>query len=409
MKDAYSFDMNQEGLDINYEVMKQAYKNIYSRCGLETIIVEADSGAIGGKDSHEFILVDDSGEDTIIMCENCDYAANSEKASFNKHVETNSPELSTEDVHTPNTTTIENLSDFLSMPKTKILKTIVYSADNELVIVATRGDLEINEVKLTNLLKVKDLRLANRKEVISTGLVPGFASPIGITNTKIIADDSVAQGSSLIAGANRENYHVKNVSYSKDFIADLIADISLAEQGFECPRCAGSLSAKRGIEVGHIFKLGTRYSEVLDAYVLNDHGQQIPMIMGCYGIGVGRLLAAIIQQNHDENGIIFPSTVSPYKMHLLGLNLSDPEIKKRTDNIYEILLNSNIEVLYDDRVEVSAGVKFNDADLLGLPLRLVVSKRNLGKSVIEARLRHSNDPEMISMENIAEIAKKLIQ
>jgi len=390
MKDAYSFDANDKGLDQNYEVMVKAYKNIFSRCGLQAIMVEADSGAIGGKDSHEFVSITNSGEDTIIHCASCGYAANGEKAQFSKSAYNIEAELSVEKIDTPSVKTIAELCGSLHIEPHKTIKTLFYVADNEIVLAVIRGDLDINQIKLGNILKSSYLRLATHDEVRHNGYVPGSASPVDIENVKVIADESIGMGSNFVIGANSEGHHLKNVNYPRDFQVTIMDDIAMAQAGHSCSKCKSTLKENRGIEVGHVFKLGTRYSEALEAYYLDNTGLQQPVVMGCYGIGVGRLLAAVIDQNHDERGIVFPLSVAPFQISLIALNIENDLIATEAEALYKELKNLNLEVLYDDRRE-SAGVKFKDADLLGLPLRLIVSQRNLNSNVIEVVNRSTGE------------------
>ena len=407
MKDAYSFDADEEGLDLSYQAMVQAYKNIYARCGLSAIMVEADSGAIGGKDSQEFILLADAGEDTVILCSQCDYAANAEKAAFTKSPQPQEAPLPPEEVHTPNIRTIEELAKFLDIPTSKTLKAVFYAADGEVVFVAIRGDLEVNEVKLRNALQANDLRLATSEEVQRAGLVAGSASPVGLTGVKTVADDSIHLGSNFVVGANKEDHHLRNANHPRDFQADIVTDIALAQDGHTCPKCDSSLKVGRGIEVGHVFKLGTRYSEVLGANFPDRNGYHQPIIMGCYGIGVGRLLAAAIEQHHDDSGVIFPAAIAPYHVCLTALNLDDAQVVEAAESLYKELSSADIQVLYDDRLE-SPGVKFNDADLLGLPVRLVVSARNLRQNVVEVKRRSEPEAGTVPRDQVVGRVKQLI-
>ena len=408
MKDLYSFDVDEAGLDNSYQQMVQAYENIYSRCGLPALVVEADSGAIGGKESHEFMLIADSGEDEIICCSSCGYAANIEKAQSAKpKLEIKSP-LPMEEISTPNIKTIEEVADFVGVPTSHTLKAVFYSADGELVFVAIRGDLEVNETKLRNLLKCSELRLATETEVKAAGLVAGSASPIGIKGIKIVADDSITLGSNLIAGANKVDTHLKNVNYPRDFEVDIIADIAVARSGDSCPKCEGKLLSMQGIEVGHVFKLGTFLSEKLGAFFLDRNGVLCPIIMGCYGIGLGRLLAAAIEQNHDDKGIIWPLAIAPYHIHLCPLHLGDSEISQTVEKLYEDLTRENLETLFDDRDE-SPGVKFNDADLLGIPLRLTLSPRTLQSQSVEVKWRKEKQAQLLPLEGITVRIKELLK
>ena len=390
MKDAYSFDVDEEGLDVSYQAMVQAYKHIFTRCGLETVMVEADSGAIGGKDSQEFVLLADSGEDTVLQCGECNYAANAEKATFAKPPGEHEEPGDLEDVHTPGAGTIEELTAYLDIPASKTLTAVFYSADREVVIVTVRGDLDVNEIKLRNTLGATELRLASPAEVEGAGLVAGSASAVGAEGLKVVADDSVNLGSNFVVGANRKDYHLRNANYPRDFQADIVTDIALAREVYACPRCGSSLVAHRGIEVGHVFKLGTRYSESLGARFPDESGVQHPIIMGSYGIGVGRLLAAAIERNHDEHGMVLPAAIAPYEVCITALNVDKEDVAGAAEALYAELRDNGVQVLYDDRRE-SPGVKFNDADLLGLPVRAVVSPRNLRDDIVEIKARSGGE------------------
>jgi len=418
MKDLYSFDVDEAALDESYRKMSQAYQNIYARCGLSTSIVEADSGAIGGKESHEFMVISETGEDEMVSCPHCGYSANVEKAQFAKDVIASEAKqsrsegaakqsLPLEEIATPEQKTIEEVADFLGVPQEQTLKAVFYIADGKLIFVVIRGDLEVNETKLRNTLKCNELRLAIEYEVQQTGIVVGFASPIGIKGTKVIADDSITMGSNFITGANKPGYHFKNANYPRDFEVDITADIALAHHGDSCPKCGSNLSSTRGIEVGHIFKLGTFISEKLGASFLDQTGAYRPAVMGCYGIGLGRLLAAIVEQNHDDKGIIWPLSVAPYQAYLCLLHLDSPEVASAAEKAYQELENAGIEVLFDDRDE-SPGVKFNDADLLGIPLRLTLSPRTIQNQSIEAKWRTEKETKLLPLENLAaEVNKQL--
>ena len=408
MKDAYSFDADEDGLDRSYQAMVEAYKRIYERCGLPAIMVEADSGAIGGKDSQEFILLADSGEDTIVLCPGCGYAANLEKAVFEKPPARIDEPAPVEEVHTPGIKTIEDLATFLGIQADRTLKAVFYAADGEVVVVAIRGDLDVNEIKLTNALGATELRLATPEEVNAAGLVAGSASPVGLENIKTVADDSIHLGSNFVAGANRDAYHLRNVNHPRDFQPDLVDDIAQARAGYACAKCPKALETRRGIEVGHVFKLGTRYSEVLGAQFPDSNGQSKPIIMGCYGIGVGRLLAAAVEQHHDELGMVLAPPIAPYQVSLVGVNVERREVAETAERLYEELTAQGVEVLYDDREE-SAGVKFNDADLLGLPLRLVVSPRNLKRDAVELKLRTGTEAEMVPLDSAVDRVREILR
>ncbi|MCH9010401.1 MAG: proline--tRNA ligase [Chloroflexi bacterium] len=408
MKDAYSFDADEEGLDKNYQKMVQAYKNIYSRCGLDVIMVDADSGAIGGKDSNEFILLTDAGEDTIILCPKCGYAANAEKALFTKPPAEAADELPLEELETPGIKTIEALAEHLGVSASQTLKAVFYMADGELVFVVIRGDLDVNEVKLRNTLGgVAELRLATPEEVAAQGIVAGSASPVGLNGVKIVADDSIELGSNFVVGANKPDRHLRNANHGRDFKADVVADIALAREGYACPSCGDPFETSRGIEVGHVFKLGTRYSDILGALYPDQEGNQHSVVMGCYGIGLGRLLAAAVEQHNDDKGMILPEPIAPYDVSLLALNIENEEVVKVAEELYEGLQKERVEVLFDDRAD-SAGVKFNDADLLGLPLRLVVSPRNLKQGVVEIKRRSEQDAVTVPVADVVKTVKGML-
>jgi prolyl-tRNA synthetase len=418
MKDLYSFDADEAGLDESYQKMCQAYKNIYARLGLPALMVEADSGAIGGKDSHEFMVLTENGEDEVIYCSSCGYSANVEKAHFVKTVipVSRSPErsegkaknlLPLEAIATPEAETIKDVADFVGVPTNQTLKSVFYSADGEFVFVIIRGDLEVNETKLRNALKCSELRLATEREVDEIGLVAGFASPIGVKGVKVIADDSITSGSSFVVGANKPGYHLRNANYPRDFQVDLIADIALARAGDSCSKCRGRLASARGIEVGHVFKLGTFISEKFGASFLDNDGKSRPIVMGCYGIGLGRLLAAIVEQSYDDKGIIWPLSVAPYQVYLCPLSLDKSAVLPTAERIYQELQKEGIEVLFDDRDD-SPGVKFNDADLLGIPLRLTLSPRTLQTQSVEVKWRTEQKAQLLPLENLAAQVKKLL-
>ena len=402
MKDAYSFNADEASLDATYQDMAQAYRNIFRRCGLPVLMAEADSGAIGGKDSHEFLLPTDTGEDTVITCPNCRYTANAEKAqavipSWNGDTGGGEP---LREVATPGVRTIAALAELLGVAEAQTLKAVFYIADGEPVFVTIRGDLEVNEVKLKNALHCDELRFAEDDEVQAAGLVAGSASAVGITGIRKVADPSIQSGVNFVVGANKPGVHLTGANYPRDFQVDLLADIALAQPGQLCVYCGHPLESIRGVEVGHIFKLGTFFSETLGATYLDAEGRNRPITMGCYGIGVGRLLAAAIEQNHDQRGIVFPAPIAPYQAHLIGLNLSNADVAAAADNLYAQLNAAGIETLYDDRPDQAAGVKFNDADLLGLPVRLVVSPRNLRDSVVEIRGRMDAEASTVPMDGV---------
>ena len=399
MKDLYSFDVDEAGLDISYDKMLHAYQNIYARCGLPAMVIEADSGAIGGKESREFMMISETGEDEIFYCPDCRYAANGEKAESVKERVDNGEPRPIEEVATPGVGTIEEVAGFLGIPRDYTLKAVFYVADGKMVFVAIRGDLDVNEVKLKNVLKAGDLRLATEPEVTASGLVAGAASPVGLRGLFIIADDSVTTGTNFVAGGNKPDTHIKNVNYPRDFAADIVTDIASARVGDRCPRCGGRLQSTHGIEVGHIFKLGTVYSQKLNAVFIDEKGETRPIVMGTYGIGVSRMLAAAVEQHHDDRGIIWPLPIAPYQVYLCPLYREGSNVAEAAEKLYEEMEAAGLEVLFDDREE-SPGVKFNDADLLGIPFRVTVSPRTLQKDSVELKRRDAKDMEIVRLDDI---------
>lgn len=413
MKDLYSFDADAEGMDVSYRKMANAYRAIFTRSGLRFVVIEADSGAIGGKDSQEFIAITEAGEDDAMICENGDYAANREKAEFVRTELPREPESDLEEVYTPNCMSISDLVAFLNIPEAKTMKSVCYVANGRPVLAVVRGDLEINEVKLTNTLyragiNAADLHLATAEELEQAGIVAGYTSPLNKDERiLIVADPSLKLGNNFVAGANRAHYHIKNVNYPRDFRVDVWEDIASAYDGATCIRCGGKLHAIRGSEVGHIFKLGKKYSELFEANFLDAEGVAHPILMGCYGIGVGRIMATLVEQSHDEKGIIWPFSVAPYHVALIGLDLEKPETRQAAEQLYADLTAAGVEVLFDDRAE-TAGVKFNDADLIGLPLRAVVSKRSLKNGGLELKLRSQKESRIVPLaEAVAVIQEEI--
>lgn len=414
MMDLYSFDTNADGMDISYRKVAQAYRKAFDRMGMRYVVIEADSGAIGGKDSQEFIAITDVGEDDAMICDTCNYAANREKAEFIRPEVARTAEAALEEVHTPNCTTISDLTAFLQVAEAHIIKTVCYVANGRMIMALVRGDLDVNEVKLTNAvykvgIKAADLHVATPEELAKAGIVAGYISPLDQNaDVTIIADLALQTGSNYIAGANRANYHMKNVNYPRDFRVDAWVDLASAYEGAVCVRCGGALHAIRGTEIGHIFKLGSLYSELFEATFLDAEGSAHPLLMGCYGIGVGRTMAALVEQSHDEKGLIWPLSIAPYHVHLVGLDLDRAEIRQAAEQLYGELTRAGVEVLYDDRSE-SAGVKFNDADLLGLPLRVVVSKRSLKNGGVELKLRRESNGGIVPLAEIVERVKGEVQ
>jgi prolyl-tRNA synthetase len=395
MMDLYSFDADAEGLDRSYDAMYAAYRRVYDRAGVPIVVVHADSGTIGGRESQEFMLLTEIGEDEILICPGCGYAANAEKAELRKAEAAPEPMQPLEEVATPGQKTIEELMRFLDIPAARTLKAVFYIADSKPVFVAIRGDLDVNETKLRNALHALDVRLMTDDEVRAARLVAGSASPVGLTGITVVADDSVPDSPNLVAGANKPDVHYRNVNLGRDWQTDVVDDIALARPGDPCARCGTSFESKRGIEMGHIFKLGTRYSEKMNATFLDANGETKLAIMGSYGIGTSRMLQGAIEANHDERGIVWPKNLSPYDLHLVGLGLEREGVGERAEALYDALLSAGIDVLYDDRPDATAGVKFNDADLIGIPLRATVSPRSLEKESIEVKSRTASESELI--------------
>ena len=396
MKDAYSFDLDEKGLDESYNKMYEAYKRIYTRLGLDFTIVDADSGAMGGNGSQEFMVKSPVGEDGIAYCDDCGYAANYEKCEcLPVEVEQIEGDFPMEKISTPAAHTIDELVDSLGMKAYNFAKTIIYKADDKYIAAMVRGDREVNEVKLKNLVGcTDDLELAEPAIVREiTNAQVGFAGPVNL-GIEVYADKEVAMMKNFVVGANETDMHYKNVNIGRDFEPDVVADIRVVETGDKCPKCGGTIKSEQGIEVGHIFKLGTKYSEALGLKYLDESGEQKTVIMGCYGIGVTRCLAAAVEQMHDDNGIIWPVSIAPYQAIIVTANFKDDAQVAISENLYKEFLDAGVEVLLDDRKE-RAGVKFKDADLIGIPVRIVVGKK-AGDGVLEYKER--------KMENAVEIS-----
>ncbi|MFK5925968.1 MAG: proline--tRNA ligase [Desulfuromusa sp.] len=410
MKDAYSFDIDDAGADSSYHKMYQAYRNIFNRCGLKFRSVEADSGAIGGNFSHEFMVLAESGEDGIVSCDSCEYAANVEKAELiYRDLQTPAATLELQTVDTPAQKTIEEVADFLKLSSQQLVKTlIVQTSNDEVLAVLLRGDRELNTIKLTNLLDV-DWVLMAEEEVVKqvTGAPTGFAGPIGL-KIRVIADSEIKGMADFVVGGNAVDVHYIGANQSRDFKVGQFADLRQAVAGDPCPRCEnGKFESWRGIEVGHIFKLGTKYSEAMNATVLDAQGKARPLVMGCYGIGAGRTVAAAIEQNHDENGMMLPMPLAPFQVLVTMLNPKDDQVREAAEKLYQQLLDLNIEVLLDDRDE-RPGIKFKDADLIGIPLRVTVGARNLKEGKVELKVRNSGAMSMTSLDEITPQLQQLV-
>ncbi|HLV98978.1 MAG TPA: proline--tRNA ligase [Ktedonobacterales bacterium] len=414
MKDLYSFDADEAGLEASYQAMAEAYRRIFRRCGVETIMAEADSGAIGGKDSHEFLAPGEAGDDDVMLCAQCGYAANREKAEFARRIVPDEAEAALEEVYTPGQKTIADLAAFLHIPEARTLKSVCYVADGRLIFALVRGDLEVNEVKLFNAvgragLNATTLHLATPEELQQVGtVIAGFTSPIGQDEqVLILADTSLQIGKNFVAGANREDYHLLHVNAGRDFRVDAWEDLASAFVGATCARCGGTLEAKRCVELGHIFKMRIKYSELFNAMFLGEDRQEHLILMGSYGIGLGRILSMAVEQHHDARGICWPVTIAPYQVALCALGTGDADVTRAADDLYAALSETGVEVLYDDRAE-SAGIKLNDADLIGLPLRLVVSKRTLAAGAVEWKLRTAQESQMVALADVVERTRAFI-
>lgn len=401
MKDAYSFDKDYEGLDISYNKMYEAYHNIFKRCGLICKCVEADSGAMGGSGSAEFMVKSEIGEDEIAFCTACEYAANIEKAPSTPEHSEKEDLKEINKIATPKVKTIDELVNFFKTTPKKFAKTLIYKADDRVVAVMVRGDREVNEVKVVNALGgAIEFDMADPATVKSaTSAEVGFAGPIGIKVDALFVDEEIANMYNFIIGANETGYHFENVNYGRDFEGKL-GDFRKAVEGDKCPKCGKPMTVSRGIEVGHIFKLGTKYSEAMGANFLDEKGDSKPLIMGCYGIGVNRTMATVIEQNHDENGIIWPLSIAPYQVIVIPAVTKDEEQVRIAEEIYNKLQQMGIEVLLDDRDE-RTGVKFKDADLIGIPMRITVGKK-VKEGNVEFKLRNASDIELINIDEIYE-------
>jgi prolyl-tRNA synthetase len=400
MKDAYSFDADEPGAEISYGRMFEAYRRIFERCGLRYRAVEADSGNIGGSFSHEFMVMADSGEDAVVFCEACDYAANLEKAEIAKPEALNinsAAFLPREEVSTPDVRTIEEVCGFLSVKPEEIVKTLIFTADGTPVAVLVRGDHDVNEAKVRNYLGCEALELADDDTILKvTGSPRGFAGAIGI-RTRLIADYALLNMTNFVMGANRQDTHVRNVNTGRDFPLREFADLRTAKPGDACARCGKPMQFARGIEVGHVFKLGTKYSKAMRAVFLDQEGREQTMIMGCYGIGIGRTVAACIEQNHDEAGIIWPMALAPYTVIITPVNVKDEKLLEVARKLYHHLSANGFDVLLDDRDE-RAGVKFMDADLIGIPLRITVGPKRVAEGKVEVKSRESGEVSVLPLD-----------
>ncbi|HEX6708977.1 MAG TPA: proline--tRNA ligase [Rubrobacter sp.] len=406
MKDAYSLDRDEAGLDRQYRALYEAYFRIFDRCGLPTMAVGADVGIMGGSMSHEFMYLTSLGEDTILICDRCGYTANRQVAGFRKPIPEAEEQRQIEKVATPGADTIESLALSLGIPESRTAKAIFQVATVEgserSVVAVVRGDMELNETKLANVVEASELRPALPEEIRAVGAEPGYGSPLGVWGAIVVVDDMIPTSPNLVAGANEEGFHFLNVNYDRDFEADKVADIASAGDGALCPGCGNLMRAERGVEVANIFKLGTRYSEAFGATFLDSDGERKLVVMGSYGIGVGRLLACIAQKHHDEDGLVWPISVAPYHVHIVAT-----EAGEVADGLYEKLVSAGMEVLYDDRRE-NLGAKFKDADLIGVPVRLTVTPRSLEKGGVEIKARSEAESYVVSTDEAVTAVRRKV-
>jgi prolyl-tRNA synthetase len=408
MKDAYSFDADEAGLAKQYRDQYQAYFNIFRRCGVPITAVLSDVGMMGGSMAHEFMYLTPIGEDTLLLCDNCGFAANREAAKFRKPHPSVAPALAIEDVATPDTITIDALASFLGVTAAETAKVVFLATEREetdgtfrteYIVTVVRGDMEANETKVGNVVKAAELRPMTEEEITKIGSVAGYGSPIGVHDATIVVDELVAASTNLIAGANREGYHLRNVNTGRDYTADFVADITAARAGDACLACGHELRTTRGVEAGQIFKLGTRYSADLGAVFLNAEGRRQSLIMGCYGIGVGRLLACAAEEHRDDKGLRLPVNIAPYHVHLTLLDDVDSEVGTLAQQFYDDLWAAGVEVLLDDRAE-RAGVKFADADVIGLPLRITMGRRGFAQGTAELRDRATGETTTVPLADV---------
>ncbi len=416
MKDSYSLDADWQGLETQYRAHYQAYFNIFRRCGIDAIAVASDTGMMGGKVAHEYMYLTPIGEDTLLLCEGCGYSANRQIATFQRSAAAAEEALDMEKVATPDAQTIEELAQFLDIDASRTAKAVFMMATvgegeeekDQFVLAVIRGDMEVNETKLANAVGAREMWPANAEEIASVGAVPGYGSPLGVEGALVVVDVSIADSPNLVAGANEAGYHMRNVNCGRDYESDITTDIAAARAGDSCPRCGQSMHTSRGVEVGNIFQLGTKYTEALGGEFLDANGKAQPVIMGSYGIGVGRLLACIAEEHHDENGLIWPISIAPFQVMITLLAKGAGEAQTVAENLYADLRARGLEVLLDDRRE-NPGVKFNDADLLGIPVRLTVGDRGLKNGVVEFKLRRDSERSEVPVEAAVERTVAVVQ
>lgn len=400
MKDGYSFDRDEAGLDASYQAMYDAYTNIFNRCGLNFRPVEADSGAIGGNGSHEFMVLAESGEAEIVYCSECEYAADIEKAELHTIEAPAEEEKAVEKIATPNCKTIEAVCSFLNIPVDHSMKAVAFQSEKGLILCFVRGDHEVNEIKVVNTVGVTEVEMADPELLAKCGTVGGYMGPVGLDAKKVIivVDQSVMKMHNVCCGANEEGYHLVNVNPGRDFTPTFVADIRLMAEGDPCPHCGAPVKKARGIEVGQVFKLFTKYSKAMHATYLDENGKEQPMVMGCYGIGVGRTMAAAVEQNNDKDGMIWPVAIAPYEVLVVPVNVKDEASTAKAEKIYAALQKAGVETVIDDRKE-RPGVKFKDADLIGYPIRVVVGPKTLTTGELEVKIRRSGEVKMLPLDS----------
>lgn len=416
MLDSYSLDADWQGLDTRYKQHYEAYFRIFRRCGLPVVAVRSDSGMMGGEEAHEYMYLTPGGEDSLLFCDACGYSANRQAATTRKMEPAKEAFLPLEKVATPRVSSIDDLTAFLNIPPARTAKAVFYMGLVEedggeqkwaFIFTVVRGDMEVNETKVANLVKASDLRPATEDEIRSIGAVPGYASPLGLKGVTVLVDELAAKSPNLVAGANEEGYHLRNVNHGRDYQASMIADISAAREGDACPECGAALRLSRGVEVGNIFKLGARYSDALGCTYLDKNGQSQPVIMGSYGIGLGRLIACVAEEHHDERGLAWPVSLAPFPVHVVVLKRKEMDSEALAARVENALRDAGLEPLVDDREE-SAGVKFNDADLIGLPLRITVSERSFRVGGLEIKPRRGGETVVVPMENLVVEVQRLL-
>lgn len=413
MLDSYSLDATWEGLDAQYQAHYEAYFNIFRRCELPVVAVQSDTGMMGGQMAHEYMYLTPIGEDSLLFCDSCGYSANRQAARFSRPTPAAEAPLPLERVATPHASSIAELAAFLNIPAARTAKAVFFMAEPAdgspafLVFAVVRGDMEVNETKLANAVQARDLRPATDVEIRAIGAEPGYASPVGLRGARVVVDELIPASPNLVAGANEIGYHLRNVNYGRNFTADQVVDLAAATEGSPCPQCGAAMRLSRGVEVGNIFKLGTKYTDALECGFSDENGQIRPVIMGSYGIGVGRLLACIAEQHHDENGLCWPAEVAPYPVHLTLLSGKTGEPDAVAQALAAELTAAGLEPLFDDRAE-SAGVKFADADLIGLPLRITVSERALKQGGVEFKPRRASERFIVPLENAVAAARQIL-